>query len=103
MSHRQRAEVLGPIDISDEKPDPRGGSGGRCLRKIGKRQPPADGARLGRGSPEYPSNQEFGRWYDQSPYPAAVTNHSMRAALIRIGEREDIAAEIIENSDSSIP
>lgn len=52
---------------------------------------------------KYRSNQEFGHWFDQSSYPAVVTNHTMRAALIYIGEHDDIAAPIIKNSRSVDP
>jgi hypothetical protein len=52
---------------------------------------------------KYSSNQEFGRWFDQSPYSEVVTNHTMRAALIYIGEHELIASPVIRNSRSVDP
>lgn len=52
---------------------------------------------------KYKSNQEFGRWFDQSPYRDAVTNHTMRAALIYIGEHEAIATSIMADTGSAEP
>ena len=52
---------------------------------------------------KYPGDQEFGSWFDQSPYSEVVTNKTMRAALVYIGKHEDVAASIINSSRTVDP
>jgi hypothetical protein len=52
---------------------------------------------------KYRGKQAFGRWFDSSPYPAVVTNKTMRAALIYIGDHEQVAARVIEDSNTGDP
>jgi hypothetical protein len=91
------AEAMRVSNLDDERLIREGEAAARSYARSGRESilPMARGlvaARL-----KYPSNQEFGCWFDQSPYAEVVTNHTMRAALIYLGEHDEIAAPIIQN------
>jgi hypothetical protein len=52
---------------------------------------------------KYPTNQEFGSWFETSAYASVVTNHTMRAALIKIGEHEACAETVMRLTKSASP
>jgi hypothetical protein len=95
--------VTSPVSLDDERLIRDGETAAAAYAKSGRESimPMAMGLVAARR--KYPSNQEFGTWFDQSSYPEVVTNHSMRAALIYIGEHDEIAAPIIEHSRSVDP